>query len=124
MREDTRQKLDAVAQSERSRERLALAVGAGLVALVGIYCLGNSYPLSEPRVSGEVRWAVWKYEHDTGERYPDIQVLLTDGRLVRATTYEHDLPAVGSNVELKERIWAWGPVTYRWDRQTGQTGKP
>lgn len=124
MREETRQKIDAIAHSERSRDLLALAVGGVLVALVSIYYVGNSYPLNEARISGVVRWAVWKYEAETGERYPDIQVMLTDGRLVRATTLEHALPTVGSKVELRERIWAWGPVTYRWEHQTDQARKP
>jgi hypothetical protein len=123
LREETRQKLDVAAQSERSRDRLALAFGGILVALTGIFFAVNSYPVNERPVSGVVRWAVWKYDHETGQRYPDMQVMLAEGQLVSATTLESGLPEVGSTVNLTERIWIWYPATYRWDRQPEGAGK-
>jgi len=123
LREETRQKLNAIARSERTRNLFALAFTCVLVGVAGLY-LANSYPVAERSVSGVVRWAVWRVDPDTGQRYPDIQIMLSEGRLVPAATLERDLPDVGSDVNVIERIWALGPATYRWDRPTGSAGKP
>jgi hypothetical protein len=124
LREATRQKLEAFIRSERNRDWLALALGAALVGLAGLYFLTNSLPLAQRPVSGVVRWAVWKIDPETGRHYPDFQVMLTGGQLVRAYTLERDLPSVGASVELSQETWAFGPTSYSWNPTRGQLGKP
>ncbi len=124
MREETRRKLDAIAGSERTRNWLALALAAALVGPAGFYYLANSLPIAQRPVSGVVRWAVWRINPDTGRPYPDLQVMLAGGQLVRANTLEPNLPDVGAKVELSQETWALGPTSYSWNPSTGQVGKP
>lgn len=118
MREETRAKLDELVRLSRWYEYKALVIGAALTVGLGLLAIAYSIVVSEHDVNGTVQWAVWKIDHDTGDKYADLQVMLADGRLVRAGTRGNSLPARDSDILVRERVRGIGYRTYTWEGAT------
>lgn len=70
----------------------------------------------ETAVGGTVRHAVWRINDDTGQRYPDLEVLVDGGALVRVGTFGPELPQAGTRVTLRRRTIFFGSYhSYHWD---------
>ena len=80
MREDTKRKLDELAAGDRSLTRKTIFLGAVLCAAFGLFFTALKTTTSERLVSGNVTHSVWRINHDTGMRYPDIQVSARSSR--------------------------------------------
>ena len=115
MHEETRRKLDETLNGESGLERKALVLGGVLALLFGLFFVASNTNVSDREVSGKVQWAVWKTDHDTGERYPSMQIVLNSGRLVRASTLQHQLPPVGAKINVREKLRATGYRSYSWE---------
>lgn len=112
MREETRKKLDEISR----QSSWCVFLLAGLFALVlWHYSIAGRVVVSERAAKGEVKWAVWKVRSTTGQWYPDIQVILPDGRPVRVDTLAPVLPEPGSIIVLRERSMFTGYTSHTWD---------
>ena len=112
MREETRRTLNRVAAGERWN---TLLVGGLLTLAFGSFFVAGRVVLSDRETKGVGKWAVWKVNPDTGQRYPNIQVALPDGRLVRVGTLAPVLPQPGSEIVLRERSLLTAYKSYVWD---------
>ncbi len=115
MRQETKDKLDGLENSDRSNFRRGLTAVAVLTLVAGIGFASSSRIISERILPGEVRWAIWNVDHETGQRYPSMQVMLDDGRLVHAGTLQPQLPQVGMRVVVREKTGLWGNRWYAWE---------
>jgi len=112
MREEERTRLDRLLRKVVAAWIPALAVLA--VVFVGLFVFRATVRDERP-VSGTVAYASWRLNDDTGQRYPDIQVVLDDAALVRAGSMATGLPPIGARVMLRERVMLLGNTTYEWD---------
>ena len=112
MREDTRKRLDRLQRQDIYAWRPALVV---LVLLFGGFFAFRTTVREERAVSGTVQYAAWRLNEDTGQQYPDIQVVLDNAALVRAGSLAPALPAVGARVTLRQRAMLLGYTIYEWD---------
>jgi hypothetical protein len=111
MREETRKRLAGLPRWDLSW--LSLLVIAAVV--FGGFFAFRTTVRKEREVSGVVQQAVWRLNDDTGQRYPDIQVVLDNDGLVRVGTLGPLLPKVGDRVKLRKRKMLIGYTTYQWD---------
>jgi len=115
MRRETKDKLDGLANGDRRVLRQGLAAVAVLTLVAGLGFASSSRIISERILSGEVRWAIWKVDDETGQRYPSMQVMLDDGRLVHVGTLQPRLPQVGTRVVVREKAGVWRNRWYAWE---------
>lgn len=109
MRDETRSKLNDRATFERWVFVILLVLG-GLV--FGAFSM--PWGTSKKTVLGFVRYAVVKVNPETGQRYPDLQVALPDGRLVSVGSNFLELPKAHDTVKLTETRSITGFRSYMW----------
>ncbi|WP_295558913.1 hypothetical protein [uncultured Hyphomicrobium sp.] len=112
MREETRKRLNRLRRHVTS---LWLPSFVVLVLLFGGFFAFRTTVRKEREVAGVVQSAVWRVNDDTGQPYPDIQVVLDNDGVVRVGTIAPSLPKVGDRVTLKKRKMLIGYTTYQWD---------
>jgi hypothetical protein len=112
MREETRKRLNRLSQLEISAWFPALAIV--IVVFMGLFAFRTTVR-AEREVSGVVQRAVWRINDDTGQRYPDIHVILDNDALVRVGSVAPSLPDIGDRVKLRKRKMLIGYTTYEWD---------
>ena len=112
MREETRKRLDRLWRQEISAW---LPVFVVLVLLFGGFFAFRTTVRAEREVAGVVQRAVWRINDDTGQRYPDIHVILNNNALVRVGSMAPALPDIGDHIKLRKRKMLIGYTTYQWD---------
>lgn len=112
MREETRKRLDRLRRQEISVWIPALSV---VILVLGSFYAFRTTVRVEREVSGVVQRAVWRINDDTGQRYPDIQVILDNDALVRVGSMAPSLPDIGDRIALRKRKMLIGYTTYQWD---------
>src|SRR5690349_17503968 len=100
MREDTRKLLDRLQRHEMFAWLPAVAL---LVLLFGAFFALRTTVRGEREVGGTVQSAVWRVNEDTGQRYPDIEVILDNRKIVRVGSIAPALPEIGSQILLTRR---------------------
>ena len=109
---------NAQTRSDRSGRQEFLSWAAPLVVLgvlfVGFVLLRTTVR-EERSVAGTVQSAEWRTNGDTGQRYPDIEVVLANHRVVRVGSIAPALPEIGSEIVLMKRRMLLGYTTYRWE---------
>ncbi|NOT72512.1 MAG: hypothetical protein HOP09_14930 [Hyphomicrobium sp.] len=115
MRDDTKRKLDELAAGDRSFTRITMLLGAVLCVAVGVFITSWKTITAERLVAGNVTRSIWLINHKTGMRYPDIEVALDEGRLVRVGTLEPKLPDIRARVVLREKSKLIGFHSYSWE---------
>jgi hypothetical protein len=112
MREHTRERLDRL----RRHEMFAwLPAAVLLVLLFGAFFALRTTVRGEREVAGTVQSAAWRVNEDTGQRYPDIEVVLGNRAVVRVGSIAPALPEIGSQILLRKRRMLLGYTTYRWE---------
>jgi hypothetical protein len=112
VRDETRKRLDRL--HRRSGREIAVMFAA-VILFFGIPLYFLRINQSEREVSGTVQWAAWQNDPNTGQRYPDVEVRLDDGSLVRLNTLIPGLPEKGARVTLREQTSNFGFRSYFWD---------
>jgi hypothetical protein len=115
MRDETRRKLDAMLHGENRLHRQVLMWGAIATAAMSLYFVASHKTISSREMSGTVQRAVWRINNETGTSYPDLQIVLDDGRLVVAGTLQPTLPPVGATITVREKNRATGYHSYSWE---------
>lgn len=121
MRDEARKRLDRLQRTDLAAWIPALAVLA--IVFIGLFVFRAAVRDERP-VSGTVAHASWRLNDDTGQRYPDIQVVLDNTALVRAGSMAPALPAVGARVTLRQRAMLLGYTTYEWDGPEAARASP
>lgn len=112
MREETLKLLNRLQRQEISAWFPLLVI---LVLLFAGFFAFRTTVRKERQVSGVVQYAVWRINDDTGQRYPDIQVVLDRDGLVRVGSLAPLLPKVGDRLKLRKLKMLIGYTTYQWD---------
>ena len=110
MREETRRKLDEFQKTEGRFWTVLLIAGCVMSVLFGAYQIASNTTVKERAVAGTMQRAIWRV-NCKGSRYPDFQVRLDEGSLVRVDTTISSLPTAGSNVALTEKNERQATVT-------------
>ena len=108
MREETRKRLNRLSQLEISAWFPALAIV--IVVFMGLFAFRTTVR-AEREVSGVVQRAVWRINDDTGQRYPDIHVILDNDALVRVGSVAPSLPDIGDRVKDPELVPVHDDIT-------------
>ena len=114
MREETRRKLDEKLNRFDIGEKRALLLGAILCVLAGLLFVASKTTISNRETTGVVQRALWRIDHNSGQSYPDFQIVLDDGRLVVAGTLQNKLPPIGAKIIVRETTRATGYHSYSW----------
>lgn len=115
MRDETKRKLDDLVSDERLLDRKTIFYAALMCLAFGGVFVAWKTTFAERTVPGKVTHSVWRIDTESVIRYPDIQVMLDEGRLVGAGTLELKLPAVGSRVVVTEKARLMGYHSYHWE---------
>ena len=118
MRDETRRKLDKELNELGTIEKWAVLLVAVLCVGFGLLFLASKTTVSERQVPATVQRAVWRINDETGQSYPDFQIVLDDGRLVVAGTLQPTLPPVGAKITVREKTRATGYHSYSWEGAT------
>lgn len=121
MREGTRKRLDRLQLREISAWLPLFVI---LILLFAGFFAFRTTVRKEREVSGVVQQAVWRINDDTGQRYPDIQVVLDRDGVVRVGSLAPSLPRIGDRVKLRKRKMLIGNTTYQWDGPNAATTAP
>ena len=118
MRDETKRKLDAQIRENQSLERWALIFGATLAVGFGLLAIASNVTISAREVGASVQSAAWKIDHETGDNFAELQIVLDDGRLVIAGTRLRKLPALGTKIIAREKVLGTGYHSYTWNGET------
>ena len=119
MREETRAKFERELLKQRIRKGLiGLAVAALLVGLMVFVYSRNGGPdvvVSENTVSGTVKfWYQAPVRQAQGQELIAVTATLDSGKDVQAGSLAHNTAKAGDRIELVERHYKSGRVTYVW----------
>ncbi len=113
MREDARQKLDALLAQER---RTLIVTGAALTTLFCVGFLVWVAPSGSSRDASGIVRKRWKaINPETQKVSLHLEVLLDDGRYAVATATFRHLPDIGNRVTLRQQPNWLGYQHYFWD---------